>query len=214
MSNGKSILIDVSRCTGCRGCQVACKQWNELPATHTVQSGSYQNPPNMNGDTYKTVRFYEGRTEEGKPYWNFASDMCRHCMDAPCAVAADEGVVTIVPETGAVVFTDKTTLDSYDQVYGACPYEIPQQNEKKGLVTKCTMCSDRIAEGQIPACVLSCPTGAMQFGDRDDILKKIEKRVVELKKEFPNAHALHADTTRVIYILTDADDKFGFLSGY
>lgn len=53
MSDGKTILVDVSRCTGCRGCQVACKQWNELPATDTVQTGSYQNPPDMNGDTYK-----------------------------------------------------------------------------------------------------------------------------------------------------------------
>ena len=51
MSDGKTILVDVSRCTGCRGCQVACKQWNELPATDTVQTGSYQNPPDMNGDT-------------------------------------------------------------------------------------------------------------------------------------------------------------------
>ena len=61
MSDGKTILVDVSRCTGCRGCQVACKQWNELPATDTVQTGSYQNPPDMNGDTYKIVRFSEGR---------------------------------------------------------------------------------------------------------------------------------------------------------
>ena len=64
MSDGKTILVDVSRCTGCRGCQVACKQWNELPATDTVQTGSYQNPPDMNGDTYKIVRFREGRHEK------------------------------------------------------------------------------------------------------------------------------------------------------
>ena len=74
MSDGKTILVDVSRCTGCRGCQVACKQWNELPATDTVQTGSYQNPPDMNGDTYKIVRFREGRHENGKPYWNFSHD--------------------------------------------------------------------------------------------------------------------------------------------
>ena len=65
MSDGKTILVDVSRCTGCRGCQVACKQWNELPATDTVQTGSYQNPPDMNGDTYKIVRFREGRRARG-----------------------------------------------------------------------------------------------------------------------------------------------------
>ena len=214
MSNGKSILIDVSRCTGCRGCQVACKQWNELPATHTVQSGSYQNPPDMNGDTYKVVRFFEGRTKEAKPYWNFVSDMCRHCIDAPCAFAVDDGVITIEPDSGAVVFTDKTTADNYDAAFGACPYAIPHINEKKGLLTKCTMCYDRIEDGKLPACVLSCPTGCMVFGDRDEILEMVEKRVKELKKKYPNAHALHPEEVRVIYILTDTDDKFGTVAGY
>lgn len=212
MSNGKSILIDVSRCTGCRGCQVACKQWNELPATKTVQSGSYQNPPNMDGDTYKIVRFFEGKTAENKPYWNFVSDMCRHCIDAPCAFATEEGVI-VTKQSGAVIFTDTITLDDYDAVYGACPYGIPQQNEQKGLLTKCTMCYGRIEEGQLPSCVLSCPTGAMIFGDRDDILKMAETRVAELKKEYPNAHTLYPDEVRVIYILTDTDDKFGTIAG-
>ena len=69
--------VDTSRCIKCWACQVACKQWNELPATDTVQTGSYQNPPDMNGDTYKIVRFREGRHENGKPYWNFFTDMCR-----------------------------------------------------------------------------------------------------------------------------------------
>ena len=213
MSNGKSILVDVSRCTGCRGCQIACKQWNELPGTKTVQSGTYQNPPNMGGDTYKVVRFFEGKDENAKTYWRFVSDMCRHCIDAPCAFAVDEGVI-VTKESGAVVFTDKTVVDDYDAVFGACPYAIPHENKKTGLLTKCTMCYDRIEDGKLPACVLSCPTGCMEFGDRDDILKKVEKRVTELKKKYPNAHALHPEDVRVIYILTDADDKFGTVSGY
>ena len=108
MSDGKTILVDVSRCTGCRGCQVACKQWNELPATDTVQTGSYQNPPDMNGDTYKIVRFREGRHENGKPYWNFFTDMCRHCVNPPCVLAADEGTMIHDEATGAVVYTEKT----------------------------------------------------------------------------------------------------------
>ena len=103
MSDGKTILVDVSRCTGCRGCQVACKQWNELPATDTMQTGSYQNPPDMNGDTYKIVRFREGRHENGKPYWNFFTDMCRHCVNPPCVLAADEGTMIHDEATGAVV---------------------------------------------------------------------------------------------------------------
>ena len=140
MSDGKTILVDVSRCTGCRGCQVACKQWNELPATDTVQTGSYQNPPDMNGDTYKIVRFREGRHENGKPYWNFFTDMCRHCVNPPC--------------------------------------------------------------------VQSCPTGAMRFGERAAMLELAHKRVEELKKEFPKAHAVDPDDVRVIYVITDDPDKY------
>lgn len=209
MANGKSILVDVSRCTGCRGCQIACKQWNNLPATPTEQTGTYQNPPDMNGDTYKVVRFAEGRTEEGKPYWNFFSDMCRHCVDAPCSFAVDEGLIIHDKETGAVVFTDKLTIDNLDAVFGACPYGIPKANERTGLVTKCTMCLDRQEAGQLPSCVLSCPTGTMVYGERDEILALTEKRVNALKKEFPKAHALYPEGLRVIYILTDDDDKYG-----
>ena len=190
MSDGKTILVDVSRCTGCRGCQVACKQWNELPATDTVQTGSYQNPPDMNGDTYKIVRFREGRHETGKPYWNFFTDMCRHCVNPPCVLAADEGTMIHDEATGAVVYTEKTAENDFDVLLDACPYRIPRKNEKTGAIVKCTMCIDRISAGGIPACVQSCPTGAMRFGERAAMLELAHKRVEELKKEFPKAHAV------------------------
>ena len=190
MSDGKTILVDVSRCTGCRGCQVACKQWNELPATDTVQTGSYQNPPDMNGDTYKIVRFREGRHENGNPYWNFFTDMCRHCVNPPCVLAADEGTMIHDEATGAVVYTEKTAENDFDVLLDACPYRIPRKNEKTGAIVKCTMCIDRISAGGIPACVQSCPTGAMRFGERAAMLELAHKRVEELKKEFPKAHAV------------------------
>ena len=202
MSDGKTILVDVSRCTGCRGCQVACKQWNELPATDTVQTGSYQNPPDMNGDTYKIVRFSEGRHENGKPYWNFFTDMCRHCVNPPCVLAADEGTMIHDEATGAVVYTEKTAENDFDVLLDACPYRIPRKNEKTGAIVKCTMCIDRISAGGIPACVQSCPTGAMRFGERTAMLELAHKRVEELKKEFPKAHAVDPDDVRVIYVLS------------
>ena len=203
MSDGKTILVDVSRCTGCRGCQVACKQWNELPATDTVQTGSYQNPPDMNGDTYKIVRFREGRHENGKPYWNFFTDMCRHCVNPPCVLAADEGTMIHDEATGAVVYTEKTAENDFDVLLDACPYRIPRKNEKTGAIVKCTMCIDRISAGGIPACVQSCPTGAMRFGERAAMLELAHNRVEELKKEFPKAHAVDPDDVRVIYVITD-----------
>ena len=106
---GKSVLIDVSKCIGCRGCQVACKQWNELPAEKTKNHGSYQNPPDLSGMTYTIVRFKE-LSQGGEVKWNFFKDQCRHCVDPPCKMAADDEApgAIVVDESGCVVYTDKT----------------------------------------------------------------------------------------------------------
>lgn len=200
MSDGKSILVDTTRCTGCRGCQVACKQWNDLPGTKTKQSGTYQNPPDMSHETYKVVRFAEGRDEKGKPYWHFFSDMCRHCVNPPCAAGGDEIVQD--EATGAVYYPKGNKAIDFETALGTCPYNIPRKAPKGKEVVKCTMCLDRIQGGRIPACVLSCPT-AMEFGERDAILKEAERRVAELKKTHPKAQAIDADSVRVIYIVTE-----------
>lgn len=208
MADGKSIMVDVSRCTGCRGCQIACKQWNELPATETKQTGSYQNPPDMNADTWKLVRFRDGRGEDGKPYWNFFSDMCRHCLAPGCLSGAAGDEMVQDEETGAVVYSGDTSKSDFDLALESCPYHIPRKDEKTGRIRKCVMCIDRIKDGLKPACVTSCPTGAMEFGERDEILKKVEARVQELKKTFPKAKAVDPNDVRVIYIITDDPDHY------
>jgi formate dehydrogenase iron-sulfur subunit len=211
MSNGKSILVDTSLCTACRGCQVACKQWNELPGTKTKQIGTYQNPQDFSAFTWKLVRFAEGKKENGKPYWYFFSDMCRHCMEPPCADTI-KGFVkdgAIRDETiGAVVYTEKTKTVPFDKVRSSCPYDIPRQNLKTKVMAKCTMCIDRIKNDRIPACVMSCPTSAMVFGDRSQILEKAKKRVAELKKSHPKAMAINPEDVRVIFIVTDDPQKY------
>ena len=200
MSDGKSILVDTTRCTGCRGCQVACKQWNNLPGTETKQTGSYQNPPDASFETYKVVRFAEGRKEDGKPYWHFFSDMCRHCVNPPCVAAGDE--IVHDDATGAVVYPKGNAKIDFDTALGVCPYNIPRKSDKTAEVSKCTMCLDRQQGGAKPACVLSCPT-AMEYGERDEILKEVERRVAELKKTNPKAHAIDVDDVRVIFIVED-----------
>lgn len=208
MSDGKSILVDTSRCTGCRGCQVACKQWNGLPGTKTVQRGTYQNPPDFSAETYKVVRFAEGKDDNtGKPYWYFFSDMCRHCLMPPCQVASEHDEIVQDEATGAVIYTEATKNIDFEMARGSCPYNIPRQNPDSKVVSKCTMCLDRITNGMKPACVLSCPT-AMEFGDREDILKKAEERVAALKENYPKAQAIDADDVRVIFIVTDDPVKY------
>jgi formate dehydrogenase iron-sulfur subunit len=211
MSNGKSILVDTSLCTACRGCQIACKQWNELPGTKTKQIGTYQNPQDFSASTWKLVRFAEGRNGSGKPYWYFFSDMCRHCMEPPCADTIKGFVKDAVihdETTGAVVYNVKTKGARFDEVRSSCPYDIPRQNLTTKVLAKCTMCIDRIKNDRVPACVQSCPTGAMIFGDRSEILAEVEKRVAELKKSYPKAMAINPEDVRVIFIVKDDPKKY------
>jgi formate dehydrogenase iron-sulfur subunit len=211
MDDGKSILVDTSRCTACRGCQVACKQWNGLPGTLTKQVGTIQNPQDFSADTWKLVRFAEGKAAAGKPYWYFFSDQCRHCIEPPCLYAIlgyVEGGAFRDEKTGAVLYTDKAGKAPFEEVRNACPYNIPRQNQKTKVLAKCTLCYDRLANDMLPACVKSCPTGSLVCGERKEIMDMVGKRVQELKKTYPAAAALNPNDVRVIYIVTDDPKKY------
>jgi formate dehydrogenase iron-sulfur subunit len=111
-------------------------------------------------------------------------------------------------KTGAVLFTPKTKELDFKATLEGCPYNIPRQDPKTKVLFKCTMCFDRITNNQVPACVKSCPTGAMTFGQRDKILEMAKKRVDELKKTQPKAVALNADDVRVIFVVKDDPKKY------
>ena len=106
----KAFLVDTTRCTACRGCQLACKEWHDLPANETKQRGSHQNPPDLNPNNYKIVRFHEHLDKQGNVVWNFFPDQCRHCVTPICVDVADmavPGAMIKDPKTGAVLVTDK-----------------------------------------------------------------------------------------------------------
>ncbi len=208
MSEGYSILVDTSKCTACRGCQMACKQWNQLPATATKNWGSYQNPQDLSADTWKLVRFADGVNGNGKVYWNFFTDQCRHCLSPGCMSAAENEEIVQDEKTGAVLFTPKTKDLDFKATLEGCPYNIPRQNPKSKQLFKCTMCFDRISNNQIPACVKSCPTGTLVFGERDKVLDQVKKRLEELKKSYPKAAALNAEDVRVIFVVKDDPKKY------
>ncbi len=209
----KSFLIDTSRCTACRGCQVACKEWFELPANKTKQTGTHQNPPDLNPNNYKIVRFSE-HLEGNTIRWYFFPDQCRHCIDPPCvAVGGDivEGAIIHDKQTGAVVYTDKTrqlSEENFEEIREACPYNIPRRDPATGRISKCTMCNDRVVRGLLPVCVQVCPTGAMNFGEREEMLALAQKRLARVKKEHPNAMLADPDDVNVIYLLIDDPMKY------
>ncbi len=206
--NGKSFFVDLTKCTACRGCQVACKQWKKLPAEKTRNVGSHQNPQDLSAVTLKLVRFKE-EVNNGKVDWFFFPDQCRHCIEAPCVMVSEvEGAIIQDPVTGAVIYTEKTAQEDFETIRGACPYDIPRQDPKTKVIFKCDMCSDRVAVGMLPACVQTCPTGAMNFGDREDMLALAEKRLKAISGKYPEATLVDADNVRTIYLAAEAPEKY------
>lgn len=196
----KSILIDTTICTACRACQVACKQWHDLPAEKTTNIGGFQNPQDLSSDTYKLVRMTE-EVIDGRLQWLFFPDQCRHCVDAPCLETAfDENAIYRDEATGAILYTQRTRDLDPDEIIGSCPYNIPRK-ALDGTLAKCDMCNDRVHNGLKPACVTACPTGAMQFGDREEILAMAKDRLAKVQQKFPKAMLLDPDEVNVIYLV-------------
>ncbi|MGE4553362.1 MAG: 4Fe-4S dicluster domain-containing protein [Desulfovibrionaceae bacterium] len=207
--SGKSFLIDMTKCTACRGCQIACKQWKKLPATETEQTGTHQNPPDLSASTLKLVRFSESVDEDGRMNWLFFPEQCRHCVEPPCIeMGTVQGSMIHDEATGAVIYTKKTAKESIDDVRGVCPYDIPRQDPKSKVIVKCDMCIDRVQNGLLPACVQICPTGCMNFGDREDMLALAEERLAEAKKKWPKATLVNPEDVRVIYLTATEPKKY------
>ncbi|HDM09134.1 MAG TPA: 4Fe-4S dicluster domain-containing protein [Desulfobacteraceae bacterium] len=209
--SGKAFFIDTTVCIGCRGCQIACKQWHQLPATKTKNMGSYQNPQDLSFYTYKLVRFQEHLGPDGKPVWYFFPDQCRHCLEPPCKETADDmvpGGIIIDSQTGAVLYTDKLKKASAADIIEACPFNIPRAQKGTGYMAKCTMCFERVHNGLLPACVKTCPTGAMNFGDRDKMVALAKQRLAEAKAKYPNATLTGLEDLRVFYLLGDKPEKY------
>jgi formate dehydrogenase iron-sulfur subunit len=118
--------------------------------------------------------------------------------------------ITKDDSTGAVIFNPKVKVKAADfkTIRESCPYDIPRYDERMGVMAKCTMCFDRIKEGMLPACVKTCPTGAMNFGDRKAILEMANKRLGEVKAVYKDAMLANPDDIRAIYLLIDDPKKY------
>jgi formate dehydrogenase iron-sulfur subunit len=204
----KAFLIDTSRCTACRGCQIACKEWKNLPPVHTKQTGTHQNPPDLGPYNFKLIRFKEYKLN-GRVEWLFFPEQCRHCLEPGCKAGADaimEGAIIKDEATGAVIYTELTkkfTPQQAEDVRTMCPYNIPRWDSKAGGLTKCNMCIDRVQAGMVPACVKTCCTGCMNFGERDAMLKLGAERLAKLKKTYPKAMLLDPEDVSTIFLVTE-----------
>jgi formate dehydrogenase iron-sulfur subunit len=193
MARTLAMFTDTSLCIGCRACQVACKQWNELGMEPPEWTGTYQNHAHFTDQTYRLVRFVEEPKDNGDLAWLLMSDVCKHCADAGCLNACP---------TGAIYRTQYGTVNINQDVcngcrycVSACPFGVVSFDHNTGTAKKCTFCNDRIHNGLGPACAKACPTDSIQFGFRDELVAKAQKRVETLKgMGFKQAQLYGADS--------------------
>ncbi|HWI41245.1 MAG TPA: 4Fe-4S dicluster domain-containing protein [Verrucomicrobiae bacterium] len=161
------MLIDTSRCIGCRSCQVACKQWNRKGADATAAKGSFENPPQLTPNLYNRVRFIETATAGGVS-WRFASERCMHCGDAGCMKVCPAPGALYRTKEGMVAW-DREKCISCKYCVSACPFGIPRY-DSDDRVAKCNGCASRVSTGMSPACAKACPTEAIRFGNREELV--------------------------------------------
>jgi formate dehydrogenase iron-sulfur subunit len=173
----KAMLIDTTRCIGCRGCQVACKSWHNLPGERTTFSETWSNPRFMNNNNYTRVIFREVAQPEGKLNWYFIKRQCMHCLDPACESVCPVGALTKL-KSGPVVYDDYRCIGCRYCMM-ACPFQVPkfEWSSAVPLVRKCDFCADRLEIGLAPACATTCPTQALVFGERQDLLKEAHRRI-------------------------------------
>ncbi len=201
-------LIDISQCIGCKACQVACMEWNDLRGDIGANVGVYDNPADLNEHTWTLIRFTE--VEHG-PYdleWLIRKDGCMHCGDPGCLKACPSPGAIIQHSNGVVDFQQEHCIGCGYCVAG-CPFNIPRISKQDEKAYKCSMCSDRVSVGLEPVCVKTCPTGAIHFGTKDDMIRHADARIADLNSRgFRNAGLYDprgVGGTHVMYVLQHAD---------
>ncbi|MFO6298186.1 formate dehydrogenase subunit beta [Rahnella selenatireducens] len=200
-------LIDVTTCIGCKGCQVACSEWNDLRDEVGVNTGVYDNPMDLSAKSWTVMRFSEVE-ENGKLEWLIRKDGCMHCADPGCLKACPAEGAILQYANGIVDFQSEHCIGCGYCIAG-CPFNIPRINPQDNRAYKCTLCVDRVSVGQEPACVKTCPTGAIHFGTKTEMQDLAAERVSELKGRGFEQAGLYdpqgVGGTHVMYVLHHND---------
>ena len=200
-------LIDVTKCIGCKACQAACQEWNDLREDVGVNVGSYTNPHDLTPNSWTLMRFAETESN-GNLEWLIRKDGCMHCADPGCLKACPSPGAIIQHSNGIVDFHEENCIGCGYCIAG-CPFNIPRLSQNDSKVYKCTLCSDRVAVGLEPACIKACPTQALVFGSKEDMIEHAQERIVDLQERgYQNAGLYDppgVGGTHVMYVLHHAD---------
>jgi formate dehydrogenase iron-sulfur subunit len=202
-------LIDVSKCIGCKACQAACLEWNDLREEIGFNWGSYDNPHDLTENSWTLIRFTEYENpDSGNLEWLIRKDGCMHCEDPGCLKACPAPGAIVQYANGIVDFISENCIGCGYCIKG-CPFNIPRISQVDHKAYKCTLCSDRVTVGLEPACAKACPTQAIVFGAKDDMIQHAEERIADLKSRgFENAGLYDppgVGGTHVMYVLHHAD---------
>jgi formate dehydrogenase iron-sulfur subunit len=204
-------FTDTSVCIGCKACEVACKEWNALPADGLLLTGmSYDNTAGLGASTWRHVAFIEqprttADAQAGAAAgsgdgvrWLMSSDVCKHCTEAACLDVCPTGAL-MRSEFGTVVVQDDV-CNGCGYCVSACPFGVIDRREVDGGAHKCTLCYDRLGDGLTPACAKACPTESIQFGPLDELRELAQQRVDDLQ---------HAGMPQAQLYLDNTDDGIG-----
>jgi len=203
----KGFFTDTTVCIGCKACEVACKQWNDLPSDggELLPGRSYDNTGQLSANTWRHVRFAEVDDK-----WTFMSDVCKHCANAGCLDACPTGAL-IRSEFGTVVL-QPDICNGCGYCIPSCPFGVIARDHDDGRAAKCTLCYDRLEDGMEPACAKACPTDSIQFGDYDDLVDVAERRVAALHERGSEGAYLYKDLAGglgAFFLLTEPPEVYG-----
>jgi formate dehydrogenase iron-sulfur subunit len=218
MREPMGFFTDTTVCIGCKACEVACKEWNQLPATNgglnTLSGDSYDNTRRLDGIHWRHVKFVEQFTpDRSQGRWLLMSDVCKHCVQAGCLEVCPTGAI-IRTEFDTVVIQSDVCNGCRDCI-PACPFGVIDINPVSGTAQKCTLCYDRMQAGMTPACAKACPTASIQFGPIADLKQRAANRVEQLHgRGEKDAYLYGADEKMLgglnsFFLLVDRPEVYG-----
>jgi formate dehydrogenase iron-sulfur subunit len=202
-------LIDTSKCIGCKACQSACLEWNDMRQAVGENVGVYENPHDLTPNMFTLMRFSEwDNPKTGNLEWLIRKDGCMHCEDPGCLKACPAPGAIVQYANGIVDFIHENCIGCGYCIKG-CPFNIPRISQVDNTAYKCTLCSDRSAVGQEPACSKACPTKAIVFGTKKQMIAHANERIADLKSRGFDKAGLYnppgVGGTHVMYVLHHAD---------
>jgi formate dehydrogenase iron-sulfur subunit len=218
MAEPMGFYTDTTVCIGCKACEVACKEWNQLPSTNggvtTLSGDSYDNTRALDGIHWRHVKFVEQFPEDRSGgRWLLMSDVCKHCVQAGCLEVCPTGAI-IRTEFDTVVIQSNTCNGCRDCI-AACPFGVIDINPVSNTAQKCTLCYDRLQSGLEPACSKACPTRSIQFGTVRELRERAQHRVERLQAAGEARAYLYGADEKMLgglnsfYLLVDKPEVYG-----